>query len=90
MSKPISKHDEILEKLRKLEEQFDPDDRAIPRTPYERASKNLNFIRMVLTTSKSPTTKSMFYVSNPTIAGPLQSGKTQKCRYFSWFFNLGP
>ena len=44
MSKVIkmSKHDEILENLRKSEEQFDPDDKAIPRTAFDkRAVKNL-------------------------------------------------
>ena len=46
MSKVIkmSKHDEILENLRKSEEQFDPDDKAIPRTAFDkRAVKNSMF-----------------------------------------------
>ena len=32
----MSKHDEILENLGKSEEQFDPDDKAIPRTAFDK------------------------------------------------------
>ena len=32
----MSKHDEILENLGKSEEQFDPDDKAIPRTTFDK------------------------------------------------------